>query len=111
MKPQSYVSIEVLTVLHSFQLPTKPRPASQILECFWSLPPIGYIKINVDGASRGNPCKAGWGAVFRNCEGSLIGVLIGGLGIKTNYYAETMAIINTISKALEEGWKHSVLCF
>ncbi|KAF9588805.1 hypothetical protein IFM89_016126 [Coptis chinensis] len=42
-----------------------------MLECYWCLPPPRYIKVNTDGASRGNPGTAGWVEVYRdhNVEG------------------------------------------
>lgn len=35
----------------------------------WKPPPIGYVKINVDGVVTNNPGEVGLGGVFRTCEG------------------------------------------
>ena len=36
----------------------------------WSKPPEGWYKLNSDGASCGNPGKAGGGGLIRDCNGS-----------------------------------------
>ena len=35
-------------------------------ECKWVSPPIGWKKLNFDGASRGNPGKVGLGCIIRS---------------------------------------------
>ncbi|KAF6174321.1 hypothetical protein GIB67_040814 [Kingdonia uniflora] len=52
----------------------------------------------------GNPGVGGAGAVFRNHEGEVIGVLVHNLGIVTSFFAECFAIIDGLSKAKECGW-------
>ncbi|KAF9596182.1 hypothetical protein IFM89_007500 [Coptis chinensis] len=77
-----------------------------MLECYWYLPLSGYIKVNTDGASRGNPGNAGWAAVYRDHNGIVIGTYVGGLGVATNYEAKSTAIVEGIAKAIEQGWLH-----
>ena len=38
----------------------------------WSPPPIGWLKFNVDGATRGKPGPTGIGGVLRNCNGDVL---------------------------------------
>lgn len=38
----------------------------------WSLPPVGGFKLNVDGASKGNPGHEGGGRLIRDHKGSII---------------------------------------
>jgi len=35
----------------------------------WSHPPLGFFKLNFDGASKGNPGPTGFGLVFRDDQG------------------------------------------
>ena len=44
----------------------KYRPPRQLLEEQWKPPQLGFIKLNYDGASQGNPRQAGAGGIFRN---------------------------------------------
>ncbi|KAF9598546.1 hypothetical protein IFM89_028078 [Coptis chinensis] len=64
---------EDLSTLHNFQLQTRTRNAPRMLECYWYLPPAGYV---------------------------------GGLGVAMNYEVESTAIVEGITKAIEQGWLH-----
>ena len=44
-------------------------PHCQNLEDKWKAPQNGFIKLNYDGASKGNPRKVGAGGIFRNSRG------------------------------------------
>ncbi|KAL5542947.1 hypothetical protein UlMin_010657, partial [Ulmus minor] len=66
--------------------------------------------LKFDGASKGNPGKAGAGAVLLADDGSLICRLREGIGIATNNVAEYRAIILGLKYALKRGFnKISVL--
>ena len=56
------------------------------------MPPQGFLKLNIDGASKGNPGLSGGGAILRNSLGQL--VLAGSYfyGICTNMEAEFRAL-------------------
>ncbi|KAL5696914.1 hypothetical protein ACHQM5_031228 [Ranunculus cassubicifolius] len=73
-----------------------------MIECYWALPPADYMKINTDGASKGNPGESGWGAIYRDEYNSVHGVYGGGLGIDTSYVAESTAIIESLHLAAEK---------
>jgi hypothetical protein len=45
--------------------------ASQPISIKWLLPPLGWAKLNTDGASLGNPCPASRGGVVQDCRGGL----------------------------------------
>jgi hypothetical protein len=49
----------------------------QINPVTWSPPYAHFIKINFDGAAKGNPGTAGWGAVIKDSEGEILGLLAG----------------------------------
>ena len=59
----------------------------------WSRPPIGYVKLNIDGSSLGNPGHSGVGAVFRDSSGNILCGFSWFLGSRTNMEAEAMALL------------------
>ncbi|KAI3412284.1 RNase H domain-containing protein [Psidium guajava] len=59
--------------------------------------------LEFDGSSKGNPGKAGAGAVLRADDGSMICILREGVGTATNNVAEYRAIILGLRYALEKG--------
>jgi len=58
----------------------------------WQPPLKNYLKLNIDGASKGNPRLAGSGGVLRNEEGRIILIFHSHLGKATNNMAELMAM-------------------
>src|SRR5574337_1869114 len=63
----------------------------------------GPYTLNVDGASRGNPGKAGAGGVIRDPEGRVVKRLKKYLGVMTNNGAEYQALIMGLKAASEMG--------
>ncbi|XP_064981787.1 uncharacterized protein LOC135585891 isoform X9 [Musa acuminata AAA Group] len=61
--------------------------------------------IEFDGASKGNPGKAGAGVILRNLDGSVISRLREGLGVVTNNVAEYQALLLGMKFALKKGYK------
>ncbi|KAG7575586.1 Ribonuclease H domain [Arabidopsis thaliana x Arabidopsis arenosa] len=61
--------------------------------------------IEFDGASKGNPGKAGAGAVLRASDTSVLFYLREGVGIATNNVAEYRALILGLRSALDKGFK------
>lgn len=59
----------------------------------------GPCEIYVDGASRGNPGKAGAGAVIRDLDGNVLRKLKSYLGVTTNNAAEYRALIMALEAA------------
>lgn len=57
----------------------------------WSHPPIGFLKLNFDGASRGKPGLAGIGGIIRNHEGKILHIYNKALGKGTNNEMEFVA--------------------
>ncbi|XP_015695718.1 uncharacterized protein LOC102712467 [Oryza brachyantha] len=62
--------------------------------------------LEFDGASKGNPGKAGAGAVIRRLDGTVIAQLREGLGIATNNAAEYRALILGLRYAAKKGFKY-----
>jgi hypothetical protein len=72
--------------------PTTTPPASTSQ---WNPPLERFVKMNFDGASKGNLGQAGYGRVFRNNKGNILRMYGGQMGINTNNVVEL--------QALEEG--------
>ena len=70
----------------------------------WMPPPEGFIKINFDGASKGNPGAAGYGLVFRNHKGHILIISAGSLGHSTNNNAELWGLLNGLCLARDHGF-------
>lgn len=62
--------------------------------------------LEFDGASKGNPGKAGAAAVLREGEGSVVSCIREGLGTATSNVAEYRALILGMNYALKKGFKH-----
>jgi len=59
----------------------------------WTPPPIDFIKINFNGASKGNPGPAGYGATLINSNGEILCLVAGFLGETTNNVAELTGLL------------------
>eukprot|EP00253_Pinus_taeda_P028396 PITA_28396 len=66
----------------------KPSDSSNISKHSWLPPPRHRFKLNFDGASKGNPGKAGFGGIFRDHKGSPLLIYLGNIGWDTNNSAE-----------------------
>lgn len=77
----------------------------------WQLPPQGFLKINTDGSSRGNPGPAGIGGIGRDAMGSVIFIFSLYEGTQTINLVEGLAILAALEKALALGWRNLVCEF
>ena len=66
----------------------------------WTPPPIGFIKINFDGASKGNPGPSGYGAVIKNPKGEILILTAGYLGKTTNNAVELIGLLQGLRTAV-----------
>lgn len=73
-----------------FNLPCRPSPAPNQLEVLWVKPPSGWVKLHVDGASKGNPGIAGYGGVFRDHTGCFLGGFAGSIRISLLKFQPTV---------------------
>ena len=60
----------------------------------WDYPPDNWLKINFDGASKGNPGKVGCGIVIRNSNRDNMGSLAIPIGNQTNHVVEASATLH-----------------
>ncbi|GLJ30420.1 hypothetical protein SUGI_0602070 [Cryptomeria japonica] len=77
----------------------------------WKAPPVGWLKLNFDGACRGNLGVSSFGVVIRNNKVKLLLGSYGALGVATNNEAEIRALLeglklcvtNKMTKIVIEG--------
>ncbi|OVA10817.1 Ribonuclease H domain [Macleaya cordata] len=93
-----------LFILRHFRLAARPRRAPSIIQVNWALPLAGWIKINTNGSSHGNPGLSGYGGIFRNCRGFVMGYFADHLGISTSVIAEYLAVVRALEIVLSFGW-------
>jgi hypothetical protein len=75
----------------------------------WSPPPVGFLKINTDGSSRGNPGLAGIGGIGRDSFGSVVFIFSANKGLQTVNRMEGLAILYALKRAYALGWR-KVIC-
>ena len=67
-------------------------------------PPRLVLKLNFDGAARGNPGAAGFGATCRNLEGEILHLLFGSIGEDTNNSTKLEGMLQGVKIVIREGW-------
>jgi ribonuclease HI len=72
-------------------------------------PPLDCFKLNFDGASRGNPGPAGFGAVLRDHMGKIIHMIAGFLGENTNNVAELTSLVRGLQTAVHHQYHRLVI--
>lgn len=66
--PKGSISLDCMEFfkLSAFHMPIKIKLIT------WQRPRLQWVKLNVDGAYKGNPRRAGGGCTFRNSHGNLL---------------------------------------
>ena len=82
-----------------------PKPCSTNL-VRWNKPEEGWFKLNTDGASLGNPGKAGGGGVIHNCNGNWVKGYKRRVGVATSIIAEFWALRDGLILADQLGITH-----
>jgi ribonuclease HI len=104
--PSELTILRYWTPLPTLQIRPLP-PSSQCTSnspSFWSPPPEGFVKLNFDGASKGNPGAAGYGVVYRNHHGHILEIMAGSLGHSTNNVAELWGLIKGLQLAIKSNY-------
>ena len=86
--------------------PAKPLPISPSL---WSPPPFDFLKLNFDGASKGNPGAAGYGVVFRDYLGHIKAIGARPLGHSSNNVAELWGLISGLQMASQNNYTRLIV--
>ncbi|GLJ37446.1 hypothetical protein SUGI_0760820 [Cryptomeria japonica] len=73
----------------SFHYPRKQIDRSKVR---WAKPHCNWVKLNFDGANRGNHGQAGYGAVIRDEVGNIVSGTYGHIGRATNNEAKLRAL-------------------
>ncbi|KAL0324093.1 UNVERIFIED_CONTAM: hypothetical protein Scaly_2376400 [Sesamum calycinum] len=66
-------------------------------------PDLGWVKLNTDSASKGNPSDTGAGGLFGDHMGTLMIVFSEYLGIKTNVKVELPALLRCLELDVDMG--------
>lgn len=77
-----------------------------VLTIKWLTPKPGFIKLNIDGCSKGNPGPSGAGGIIRNEQGQMIIAFAMPLGNMSNNLAEAPALKNGIELCISKGIKN-----
>ena len=75
----------------------------------WKYPAEGWIKLNIDGCSKGNPGLAGAGGVIRDHMGNWIGGFARNIGICSSVTAELWAVHDGLQLTWNTGIRRVVL--
>lgn len=89
----------------------KPKMKKDQTTVKWEAPPKDWVKLNFDGACRGNPRASRIGAIIRDEKGSILHRAYGDLGLSTTNKAKVRALEmglhlcaqNKLSKVIIEG--------
>ena len=65
----------------------------------WMKPPMDWLKLNTNGASLGNPGKAGGGGVIRDSSGKWVKGFSRSIGVATSVMAKCWAIRDRLTLA------------
>lgn len=76
---------------------------------FWQPPPPGFLKFNIDGASKGNLGVVGYGGVIRDEQGNIKVIFHSHLGKATNNMAELMALEQCLEILMEINLHNSII--
>ncbi|XP_056697578.1 uncharacterized protein [Spinacia oleracea] len=75
----------------------------------WIAPREGWVKLNTDGASKGNPGRAGCGGVIRGNGGEIFDVYASNCGTCSSTKAELLGVVRGLAIAWNAGFKKVVL--
>ena len=81
-----------------------PSVKTNRLKVHWIPPKKGFLKLNFDGCSRGNPGASGIGVCIRDHEGRVTNLLAKKNPSGTNNCAEAMALLFGVEMALKKNY-------
>ncbi|PKI44165.1 hypothetical protein CRG98_035458 [Punica granatum] len=69
----------------------------------------GWMKLNTDGASKGNPGRSGAGGLLRDSDGRWVHGYVRNVGITTSFSAELWAVRTGLEMAWDLGFRRIIL--
>lgn len=81
----------------------------QVIDITWAPPTELMVKLNVDGASRGDPGHAGCGCAIRNHEGRWLIGAAQNLGICSAYQAKLRVALVGLRLAWKQGFRRVIM--
>lgn len=75
----------------------------------WAKPQLGYVKLNTDGCSKGNPGAAGGGGILRDHQGHCLWAFHLSLNPSTNVEAEILSIHRGLQICQEQGIQNIII--
>ncbi|XP_026455656.1 uncharacterized protein LOC113356663 [Papaver somniferum] len=97
--------VEDLEILNFFRVECRRVKMLEHVECFWQPHMQNQLLLCCDGASRGNPGVAGASVEARNSACEVVGAMCVGLGIISNYMAESYSILIGLEWAVQWGYR------
>ncbi|KAL8537631.1 hypothetical protein ACS0TY_012667 [Phlomoides rotata] len=95
-----------LAILAACKVQGKP-PKGPTVKCVrWQPPPIGVMKINVDGSAAGSPGQLTGGGIFRDHYGVFRGCFTATHGCGFAFEAELATALLAIELAHDKGWNN-----
>lgn len=70
---------------------------------------MGFLKLNYDRVSKGNPGQEGIGGIFRNSQGSMCKVYVMDLGFSMNNEAELMVVKQGLTIFVQENYHRVII--
>ncbi|KAF5461917.1 hypothetical protein F2P56_017977 [Juglans regia] len=87
------LSAQDMDILNRLDIPVLfPKP-KRVRVVKWHRPRQGWVKLNTDGSSFGNPGTSGAGGVIRDEDGRLLLAYSVPLGLGTNNFAELRSLL------------------
>ncbi|XP_042983328.1 uncharacterized protein LOC122312726 [Carya illinoinensis] len=81
-------------VLHCFNMPLNVTRKEFIIPVKWKLPKPGWVKLNVDSSSLGNPGPSGAGGIIRDDNSNFLCGFAAATWHNSNNYAELMGLLH-----------------
>ncbi|XP_009774155.1 uncharacterized protein LOC107768948 [Nicotiana tabacum] len=87
----------------------KLSPAIHCQIVYWQKPHVGWVKLNVDGCSKGNPSPAGGGGLIRDHHGILIEAFAEFYRDCSCNIAEAKAMMRGIKMCISKGFTNVIV--
>ncbi|XP_022852508.1 uncharacterized protein LOC111374112 [Olea europaea var. sylvestris] len=92
-------------LLKALEVPMSSKMSKPTLFVSWRKPADGWVKLNIDGSSLGNPGPCGGGGVIRDHHGNMIAGFSATYGFGSNNEAELRVVINGVELCKEMGFQ------